>query len=169
MPEDRQGKAGWEPPPWEADAFEQMRRRRDEERADAEIAAAVADLGREESPAAMPEPVQPDGPAPSAEAEPGVEAKATLAEARAEALLVGLRAEEPKAVSSAAWIAGALSAGVLVVLGLVLLVWGFVAFGRTGNVPAGAIGSTIVIAFGGSAIALGAWLAHRTLKSKGVL
>ncbi len=163
MAEDRRDRPGWEPPPWEEGAFEQMRKRREEERADEEISAAVADL--QDVPA-----VSPGMPAPGlgAQREEAPRPPDAVSAARMEALLVGLRAEEPRSGGSA-WIAGAISAGVLVVLGLVLLVWGFTMFARTGNVPAGAIGSTIIIAFGGASVALGAWLAQRTLKSKGVI
>lgn len=174
MAEQDHDKPRWEPPPWEADAFDAIRRQREAEEADAEIAAALEELeaepAREQSaPAAADgsaeEPLAVPSPAPvPAEAS----APAPDIDAKVEAMLIHLKVEEPDATRNA-WVVGALGSVFVGVLGLVMTVWGLVAFAKVGNVVSGGMAAGILILFGMGFVALAAWLMHRTLKFKGVV
>lgn len=156
MMQDEQRKGRWEPPPWEADAFDAMKRRREAEEADAEISAAIEDLGEEEAPA-------PPVPAAAPELAP---VKPTVEDARIDAMLIHLKSEEPDATRNA-WMLGAVVGVSSGMFGVVLVLWGLVAFARTGKAAAGSLGSAILLLFGIGFIALSAWMLVKALKLKG--
>lgn len=163
-------RARWEPPPWEADAFEALKRKKDERAADEEISEAIAGLGAPGepdvtedagAPAAEPPPV-----APGESVTPAADERRASA-ARVEAMMIGLRAEEPKGVGRT-WVIGAVAAAVMLLLGLALLVVGLSALASPGaRTTAGLLAASIIVLFGGTCLGMGAWLVQRTLEAKG--
>lgn len=173
-PQRREAK-GFEPPPWERDAFEELSRKKAEERAedDLEVALAGLDADEPEPPSAANEPAE-DAPGQlpaSAAAGPqsAQEDEVVAREARAAAMLAQLAQEEP--VPKTHWVAGLVVAGLLASLGLMMLVWGIVGAARTAGVseagPVGLIGGVILGVFGIGLVAVASWLAARALKQRG--
>jgi len=160
-PERREAKR-FEPPPWEADAFEELRRQRVEECPEAEKTGAIESDPHDE-----------DGAKHNAE-EPDDEPKAGEKPARVDeaqmlVMLAELASEEPSAQEGLHTIA-AIAAMVMVVSGLVLVVWGMVALadsGRSGRV--GVVGGVLFFLLGSAAVGFAVWLIVRTLRQRGVL
>ncbi|TLM78527.1 MAG: hypothetical protein FDZ70_04060 [Actinobacteria bacterium] len=168
-------KPRWEPPPWEADAFDALKKRREDEEADAEIAEAIGRLEgpqepRPATPVATPAPpAAADGePAPETAAPPAAEAPAppALDDRHVEAMLIDLKIEEPDATRGA-WLFGAVTSIATGMFGMVLVIWGLVAFKETGTVAAGALGATILILFGSAFFALAVYMFRKALKFRG--
>ncbi len=165
----------FEPPPWEREQFEEFQRKREEQAQEhaeetlPEQTSSVAELVVEEKIDVAQESLG-QAAAPTQEP-PGKESPggAEVDEKAMAAMLLQLQIEEPES-SSALWKIGLVFSVGAVGIGLVLLVWGFVAMVRTGALgPAGIVGSTILMAFGGLFVGLGIWTAVRSLKQRGVL
>jgi hypothetical protein len=182
-PADRRQPKAFEPPPWEADAFEELRRRKSEED-EARAASAAAEPARADAGPARPAAAGPApgaGPAP-VEAVPEPDAQAGAAEAAQEAatggqlderqvleMMAELAAEEPDVRRTAGNVAIA-SAMLLIALGGVLIVWGMAAFaGSRSTGTVGTFGGTALFMFGAGFIAAAIWLLVRTLRQRGVL
>jgi len=175
-PPSRREPKRFEPPPWEADAFEELQRKKTEEKADEDLTSAIGELAGEQEPGLEAQ-VPQVGPAadaiPEAAAEPdepaakagsgGVDDKTVLE------LLARLAEEEPPA-SQDYWKVAIGSALLMGALGLVLVIWGMAAL--VGSRTTGAVGSfggTVLLLFGGLSIAAALWLVVRTLRQRGVL
>jgi hypothetical protein len=169
----------FEPPPWERAQFEELERRREEARQEDELATALAAQdavpvqaaqAEEEAPAVAPqsEATAQTAPPPVATANPGADPPAGIDDKAVEAMLLQLRAEEP-AHDESLWKVSLAFSGFSAVIGSILLVWGAAALMRTGSSAAGMIGGAILLAFGGLFVGIGAWLAARSLKERGVL
>jgi hypothetical protein len=180
---ERRAPKSFEPPPWEQAQFDELERRKAEELARSEKAAAEA--RQAEAAAALPD----DGSAedvitvaavvraPSAEekavprAASGDDrlADAGVSERQVEAMLLGLRTEEPP-VGRGLWKFALASAAFIVVVGLVLAIWGAVALVAARKTGAtGALGGVVLITFGIGFVGVGVWVAFRTLREQGVL
>jgi hypothetical protein len=160
QPERREPK-GFEPPPWEKEAFEELRRRREQApaQADAVEGAESGVPGAIEEPAGVAEekPTTGDG------------SPRVVEDREVVVMLASLAAEEPNAQHGIHAVALS-AAAVLVVFGLVLVVWGVVALvrsGRTGDV--GLLGGSLFLFFGVAAVGFAVWLTVRTLRQRGVL
>jgi len=147
-PPDTRDARQFEPPPWEREQFEQLARQRAEQLEAEETARAVV-----EQPSVFP---------PVAEGESGVD------DQQIEAMMIGLRAEEPP-LFGGTWIVTTMAAIVLGAVGLMLLVWGFTEAAKRGAGLTGAMGAGILVVFGLGFCGTGAWVAFRTLRQQGVL
>jgi hypothetical protein len=179
---DRRDKKAFEPPPWEADRFEQLKRER--EQRDAEERASQG-APEEEVPAqggsSAERPVSPESPmvpvavaqqeagsAPEVQGE--TESKPALPDGF-EAMLVQLSVEEPT-VTSSVWRLGVAGAAVLAVIGFPLSIWGVFGLVKAGQLEAGqaaALGGAVMLTFGLGFIAAGVFMAVRSLRQGGVL
>lgn len=140
----------FEPPPWEREAFEELRRKRE-----AELAAAA-----ESESELVPERGEVNG----QEGE-----KSEVSEGQVVAMLAQLAAQEPDANRPITTVAFVM-ASICGVFGLVLLVWGGVALAsarQSGRV--GMIGGSLFIFVGIAAILFALWLSVKTLRQRGVL
>jgi len=171
----------FEPPPWERDQFEELAKRREEVRKEAELEAALGEL---QAQAAEEHPQQPVVPAPEAQAAPagqgapdspvsarenGADQEGSgLDERLLDAMFVQLRAEEHEREGSL-WKVGLVFSAVSALIGSVLVVWGIAALVRAGSETAGMIGGITLLMFGGLFVGVGAWMAARGLKERGVL
>lgn len=125
----------FEPPPWERDAFEELRRRREQEQAERELEEALrrARMAEPPQPAPLPDAQEtaPQASAPPARAGQGVsDGKPQLDERRVEQMLIQLSLEEPKAMRHVATFANAVAVA-MAVSGLGFVVWSAVLFART--------------------------------------
>lgn len=165
----------FEPPPWEREQFEELRRRRQEQERLEQLAA--SEVVPEEQPPGTE--LQPAETARDAEvSQEDVASDQRMKEKPSRegtdekmmaAMLLQLQAEEP-ARNEALWKIGIVFSVGATAIGLVLLTWGIVAMVRTGSLGAtGVVGSTILMAFGGLFVGLGIWTAVRSLKQRGVL
>jgi hypothetical protein len=164
---DRRASKPFEPPPWEREQFEELRRKKEEDQADREIEAAVRKLDLPGPVEAQKAPGEPG----TSEGEPAAPAAKTELPEGFDAMMAQLAVEEP-AANKGAWKAGLVGAGMLVLIGLPLTVWG--AFGavraaQASAGPAGALGGGIMIVFGLGFLGLGAYTAVRNLRQGGVL
>jgi hypothetical protein len=175
-PERREAKKVFEPPPWEQDQFDELARRKEAEKTAAELEAGAAS---EELPAAeAPEQGSPVAapldqaaePAPASTAvEPAHEAAIEVDDPRIEAMLVGLRREEPP-FGTQMWKVALAAGAVLASVGAVLMVWGLFALAAARRAGAtSALGGGILVVFGLGFIGVGGWMAYRTLRQQGVL
>jgi len=168
---DVMGKAGFEPPPWEREAFDALAARRAEEQMAREAMEAAA-----VSPSA---PIQePDVPVPAAvvedvavevAAEPVAEApvrKPATDDRHVQAMLVQLQSEERTDRSATKWVAWAAS-GFTAALGLAMLTAGLIMIGKGGGTSIGAIGSAVLSVFGLIFIGMAAWVWITTSRSRG--
>ena len=177
---DRRDKKAFEPPPWEADRFEQLKREREQQNAEERMRQSAAEeqppslegssaerLASSESRTLQVAVVQREsGSAPEAQGE-----KEPALPDGFEAMLVQLAVEEPKATAGA-WRVGAAGAAVLAVIGFPLAIWGVFGLVRAGQVEAGqaaALGGAVMLMFGLGFIAAGAFMAVRSLRQGGVL
>jgi hypothetical protein len=115
----------------------------------------------EQVPAAEPgqEAVEQDG---EEEAGTGVD------DARMSELMAGLKAEEPSNAKFY-WLGNAI-AGVLALIGAVLMIWGIVAFQATqGKGLQGSLGAGVMMFFGVGFIAVAGWVIYKNLQRQGVL
>lgn len=165
----------FEPPPWERDRFDELARRRQEAQEETEIAEALAALAKQQvsaEPAAPP----PAEEQPPVAAEPAQQAapaaapteRSELDDKIVDAMFVQLRAEEP-AHDESLWKVSLVFSAFSALIGSVLVVWGLAALMKTGSAAAGMIGGSILLAFGGMFVGIGAWMAVRSLKERGVL
>ena len=177
-PPRREPKKPFEPPPWEQEQFEDLARRREQQRAsqeplmtDAGIEAVAEEpIGpaSQEAPAVAPQPTGAGAPG-----EPPADTPKRKVPAeddpRVEAMMAVLRSEEP-AFGAEMW-KGSVAAGfVLALVGVVLVVWGVFAASvakRTGML--GLLGGGILVVFGLLFTGVGVWLVYRTLRQRGVL
>ncbi|MDI6692056.1 MAG: hypothetical protein QMD76_01905 [Anaerosomatales bacterium] len=121
----------FEPPPWERDAFEELKRRKEQERAERELEEA---LERARLAAELPAEEQSGAP----EARPVAEAAAPestgrpaqIDERQVERMLIQLSLEEPRATQQVSTVATAVAAG-MAAAGLGFVVWSAVLFART--------------------------------------
>lgn len=171
-PPRREAKKAFEPPPWEQDQFEELARRKEEEKSVAEIAVSL------ESPtqgAPSEEPVAQDGPigtayepagSPRGETAPAV---AEEEELRIETMMLGLRNEEPP-FGTQLWKFAIAAGAVLVAVGIVIVVWGVFAISAASRTGAlGSLGGGVLVIFGLGFAGLGGWIALKTLRQQGVL
>ncbi|MBC7265476.1 MAG: hypothetical protein H5T75_00630 [Coriobacteriia bacterium] len=121
----------FEPPPWEREAFEELRRRKEQEQAERELEEA---LERARLAAELPAAEQAGAP----EARPVAEQAAPQGEGRpaqiderqVERMLIQLSLEEPRATQQVSTVATAVAAG-MAAAGLGFVVWSAVLFART--------------------------------------
>ncbi len=160
LPEKREARR-FEPPPWEREQFEELARRRADEREKATSAPtseemAPAPTGERES-----DPVS--GGSTTTASEKGADPEAF------DMMIEALRKEEPEAAPGA-WKIGLAAAVLIGTIGLMLVVWGAVALARAGPAgSAGVMGSMIISVMGVLFVALGAWAGLRSLRQRGVL
>jgi hypothetical protein len=147
-PEKRPAKA-FEPPPWERERFEELRREREAQLAQerpAEPGAATADAARRAEPEAPRRTLPPDS--------------------HIETMLIQLGAQEPK-VRHEVWRVSAAAAVVLGILGTAMLMYALVGLLKTlGTGIAGPFGSGVVAALGLLMIAGAIWSGMRSSRQK---
>lgn len=125
----------FEPPPWERDAFEELKRRKEQEQAERELeeALARARTADVQSEARQPEALEHAAPAPlklSEEEGASEDGKPRLDERQVERMLIQLSLEEPKATQHVGAFANAVAAA-MAAAGLGFVVWSAVLFART--------------------------------------
>lgn len=123
----------FEPPPWESDAFAELKRRKEQEQADRELEealwrarAAAGQEAAEEDAASLGAATGPD----EAAAQRGEDGKPPLDERRVERMLIQLALEEPKATEHVSTLANAVAAA-MAAAGLGFVIWSAVLFART--------------------------------------
>jgi hypothetical protein len=166
------GKAQFEPPPWEREAFEALAARRAEEEAAKAILRAADSVSA--SPVQEPDPETPSAPEPQAAASvlepvaPAVAGPAAVAvDARAvEAMLLQLQSEERTDGRAARWVGWAASALTLV-LGLAMLIVGLMMARSGGGTSVGMLGSAVLSIFGLSFMGMAVWVWVTTNRSRG--
>jgi len=167
----------FEPPPWEKEAFEDLERKRAQERAAEQPAVepdAVAETGQAAAGAGEDEQgleVQPATAEAEATGEPSSdeETDSQLDEAKVVEMLADLSAEDPPG-NRTLWRVAVASAIVLGAIGAVLIMWAMAAIvgaRRTGAV--GWAGGLVLLFFGAGFVAGAWWLTVRTLRQRGVL
>jgi hypothetical protein len=164
-PERREAKR-FEPPPWEQEAFEDLRKQRGDDGAEqVEPTEPTAAEGEPEGPTAAaglePEPPGEEGRVaqPAAELDPK----------HVTEMLSRLSEEEPS-IREATWKMELFTAFVGGMVGLMLFAWGFAAFagaGRRG--PLGALMAVLIVVAGAGFVAGSVWMIVRTLRQRGVL
>jgi len=88
---------------------------------------------------------------------------------RVEAMMAGLRNEEPS-FGTDLWRISAGAGVVLASVGAVLLIWGVFAIWAARRAgPAGLLGGGILAVFGFAFLGVGVWMAYRVLRQRGVL
>ncbi len=125
----------FEPPPWERDAFEELRRRKEQEQAERELEEALqrAEAVESADETRQPGPAEQAAPVPPAATEDGAAAadgSSGLDERLVERMLIQLSLEEPKATQHVGTFANAVAAG-MAAAGLGFVVWSAVLFART--------------------------------------
>ncbi len=164
---ERKAAQRFEPPPWERDQFDELARRREEARVEAEITeavAALADNGADITPTVVEEELPPDTADKAVVAGTGQLDEIALA-----AMMVQLRMEEPEKDDSL-WKVGVAFSGLAAVIGSVLVVWGLAALFKAKDGGAVAmIGGFTLLVFGGLFVGVGMWMAVKSLKQRGVL
>jgi hypothetical protein len=172
----------FEPPPWERAQFERHAREQAErERAEREAAAAAmqaaavdaAQAAELELPEGTTRESRPVGHQASVAGGPSVApstapapAKEPVDEKHVTLMMLELRAQEPPPLEGA-WKA-TVGAGVVVTLvGIVIGIWGAVAFFRLGS--AAGVGGAVLVGFGFAFAGIGGWLVFRALRQRGVL
>lgn len=169
-PPQRRESRRFEPPPWEREAFDKLRRERED----------VSDESAD-APVRQPEPAEPEpvaeGPGPDIpeavdggrEADDPKMAGTAVDEGAVFEMLAGLAAEEPDTQRTFHTVVLGATA-VLAAFGAVIMVWGVVALAgasRTGRV--GVTGGSLFFLFGAASVGLAAWVAFKTLRQRGVL
>ena len=163
---------GFEPPPWEAEQFEELARKRAAEEMTqrllteaASAKAAVAAAKRAPVPVredAVPEAVVETAPV---EALPAAKAPET---AGADVMLIGLRAEEPE-VLKGAWIVPMVAGTPIILMGLAMGVMGVMNMNGVKQNPAQqSTVSGVMIAGALALLALGGWLVVKSLKTRSI-
>ncbi len=126
---------GFEPPPWEKEAFERFQKERAEREKDADLEAALESIRSPEAkPPAEEQPSQPanaEAPATGPRAAAGEQAPPDIEE-RADAMLIELRAELPAARTDWKGVSLWVSA-LLVIAGLGFVIWSGILFARSGG------------------------------------
>ena len=90
-------------------------------------------------------------------------------EAQLALMLAGLRTEEPAVVESF-WRVAVSAAAVVTAVGALLTIWGVYALvSMKSSGPTGVFAGLVLLLFGLGFIAVGVWLAFRTLRQRGVL
>jgi len=126
-----------------------------------EVLAEVAEVGQATADTPVPKAPIPEGPKAT-----GSEAEEEL---RIEAMLLGLKDEEPD-FGTELWKASVAAGAILVAVGAVLTVWGVFATAaarKTG--VTGLLGGGILVVFGIGFAGVGGWMAFRILRQRGVL
>lgn len=141
----RREKRGFEPPPWEREAFETL--------------AAQSAERAEEQPAAVP---------PERVVAKTREAGEDELPPEAHAMFVTLQAEE-QGTTALADTLGSWAGTAVAVLGFVLIVWGVFGTTQSKGKLAAVIASMSLMAMGAMFAATGGWLAYKSLKRQGVL
>jgi len=169
--QDVNGRTGFEPPPWEREAFDALAARRAEEQMTRQVleAAAVSPAAPIQEPdepllAAIEAPGATGGQDPAADKAPAP--KPATDERVVQAMLVQLQSEERADRNATKWVAWAAS-GFTVVLGLAMLVAGLLMIGKGGGTSIGAIGSAVLSVFGLVFIGMAAWVWITTSRSRG--
>jgi len=174
-PGQRRDKPSFEPPPWERDQFDDLARRRQESEPSepaaeegldvSEVAGTSGEPAEAEAVSPLPDAdaEQPDGLVETADVKPELDPK------QVEMLMMGLRAEEPRA-DEAYWkvsvIAGAFSA----LIGLMVVTWGLVALAAPkGNAAGTGLMVVMLLGVGIAFIAVGVWIVFKSLRQQGVL
>jgi len=165
---DRREAKSFEPPPWEKEAFEQLRRRKGDTEAPPEQQAPPAEIPAHQSPVVhLPQSAEAPDAAESTTA--AREPVAQVDEGRVVEMMAELAAQEPDAQKGLHSLAIGVSAA-MGVFGLVLIVWGVVALARSGGSGRiGVIGGSLFFAFGAAAVVFAVWLMVKTLRQRGVL
>jgi hypothetical protein len=156
---------GFEPPPWEADQFEKLARKRaaDEEaerrRAQASGAPVAAEGVAEQLVTPAEEPVAPA---------PAQVAGQPLDAAGADIMLIGLRAEEPRAMKDA-WMVTMAAGAPIILMGLAMAVMGVVSMnGAKQNAAQQSMVSGVLVAGALALLGLGGWLVAKSLKTRSI-
>jgi hypothetical protein len=180
---DRRESKPFEPPPWERDQFEELKRQREEQQAEDELAAALTGLGqppRKRADAALTDQEgADDGEVGQAEPDDGdgeqegsrPEAKAKELPEGFEAMMARLAFEEPRE-GQGMWKIGLVGAAILGFIGMPLTVWGVFGLIRSAQAdgePVAAMGGAIMVLFGLGFVGLAAYMAMRNLRQGGVL
>jgi hypothetical protein len=166
--QDVNGKTGFEPPPWEREAFDALAARRADEQMTREVleAAAVSPGAPIQEPptAAIEAESAAEGPGEAAKEAPAP--KPATDERVVQAMLVQLQSEERADRNATKWVAWAAS-GFTVVVGLAMLIAGLLMIGKGGGTSIGAIGSAVLSVFGLVFIGMAAWVWITTSRSRG--
>ncbi|NTU70493.1 MAG: hypothetical protein HGB10_01520 [Coriobacteriia bacterium] len=162
-PGQRRDKPSFEPPPWEREQFEELAKRREEPAAEAETARIEEQPSVQAEPAAS-QAVEPEDADPADSDQP-----AELDPKHVEALLAGLKAEEPS--SEGLQYKVMLAAGVVsAFVGLVVTTWGAVALASPkGSGSASTLIAMVPLVFGIGFLAGGVWVVFSSLRRQGVL
>ena len=154
----------FEPPPWERDQFDELRRRRELEQAQSDEAASAAGEAQP-PPGAAPEPAAgPGGGRASRVRADGLERD----QAEVDLMMLELASEEPD-VAQPFRRAGMVIAAIVALVGFAIVVAGIAALvvqGARGGVMGGLAGA-VVIVFGALLMAGGGWLTILALRQRG--
>lgn len=169
QPTQRRDAKRFEPPPWEAQAFEELQRKRQEQ--EARSPRPTSEVAEDDRPAEVGAGLPAKQPArePSAPVQPVAEEPKQLDESVVVELLAGLAAEEPS-IQPAVQRLSLVIAIFIAALGTVMILWGMAALvGSRTTGPMGAFGGAVLLFFGAVMIAGAVWLTVRTLRQRGVL
>jgi hypothetical protein len=156
----------FEPPPWEADQFEELRRRREAEQAVRERAERLAAEAEAAEPKPGSEPAE-NVPEPAPRGTPRT-AETGPDPAEVDLMMMGLAAEEPD-VARPFRIMGFVVAAIVAAVGAVTVIagiWGLVVQAGRGGVM-GSLAAWVVIAFGLLLVGGGGWLTVLAMKQRG--
>jgi hypothetical protein len=158
----RRDRRGFEPPPWEREAFERFQRQREELDKEAALNAALSELKEEQGPSAEGAPPEQTPPVEPEEAVPPNKEYEIPAAQLAE-LMAGLREEEPRTTREYHKVANAVTA-LLMASGIGFVVWAGILLGRAGSNAGGLqiIASLLVMVWGFMLIAFAVllWRKH---------
>jgi hypothetical protein len=168
----------FEPPPWERDQFEQHRRELAEREAAAQAArdqvlaeqeaARLVEQGVAVSAAAETDGAQPEAAGENDEVPAAAVPRAEVDEKQVALLMLGLRAEEPRALEGA-WVVNLAAGAVVAMVGFASGIWGAIALSKRGMPVAGTLGAFVLLAFGLGFLGVGGWLIFKALRQRGVL
>jgi hypothetical protein len=172
-PPRREAKKAFEPPPWEQDQFEELARRKEAEKGVHEIAVGTTDELTAQAEAPMDSRESPQNEKEILAASPASETdnkqEISTEDQRIDAMLLGLRNEEPR-FGTQMWKVALAAAAVLAAVGVVIVIWGIFAVAATSRTgPLGSLGGSILVMFGFVFVGIGGWIAFRTLRQQGVL
>jgi hypothetical protein len=179
-PKERREARTFEPPPWERAQFDELARQKEAERQAEQEAAAqqaadsLAAAHAEAELIVLPEPVVVEATATviaeAASAAVRFEAapKQPLDDKKIAALMLELRAEEPRSLEGL-WAVSVGAGTITAVIGVAVFVWGVFALGKPGIGTAGTFVGLVMLAFGVAFLGIGGWMIFRGLRQRGVL
>ncbi len=176
-PSERREARRFEPPPWEQEAFEELRRQRtaaEAEQVAKETKGAAAEAAAEEMIEPQAEAGEPQSQVevaakPAADAmdsASGTAGQIELDDARVLEMMAGLAAESPRSSTMATHLMMWLGA-LIALFGLGLMVWGWVLMARAQG--SARTLSLVLVVMGLAYIGVGASMGYRALKERGVL